>query len=428
VNSSPGTILIRGARQLLTLRGAKEPRRGSGLRELGIICDGSILIRDGILLEVGPTRRVENLGMARGAHEINAAGRVVMPGFVDCHTHLVFPHSSSDEEGEEGSGSPSRAFQAITAKRLEVKARAAVEAMARHGTTTLEAKTGCGLDESGETKILRVLAAMDGDPLEIVPSFLARLGEEARDDSGVPREPMQWLCDELMPKIRRRRFARFAELFWSDDRFTQENAPRFVEASRLLGFPLKVHCDRRSVGSGIRFAIKSGAVSADHVEHATEEEIAALSASRTMATLLPAASLYEGETSRAPGRKLVDSGAAVALGSNFNAQLSPTPSMQAAIALGCLRLGLTAAEAISAATVNAAHAVRSAERVGTLECDKSADVIVLNIPDYRELAHHFGSNLVHLTIKKGRVIYREGDVARRDMTGIGDRRPGIGER
>ena len=187
--STTGTVLIRGARQLLTLRGPKEPRRGAALNDLGIIHDGSLLIRDGIIEEVGTSRRVENLACARDAMEINAAGRVVMPGFVDCHTHLVFPPSGGADADEQ---TAVRLVCSSTGQRLEARARSHVEAMARHGTTTVEAKTGCGADESAEIKILRVLSALKRDPLDVVTTFLLRLpsdgsGEEARTASASNR-------------------------------------------------------------------------------------------------------------------------------------------------------------------------------------------------------------------------------------------------
>jgi imidazolonepropionase len=175
VTPTSGIVLIRGARQLLTLRGPKEARRGAMLDELGIIVDGSVLIRDGVLEEVGPTRRVENLALARGAREIDATGRVVMPGLIDSHTHLLYPFAAAGDEDDAESASPN--VQAVSGRRLELKARSHVDMMARHGTTTFEAKTGGGLDEAAESKFLRVMATLDGDPLDVVPTFLARFDE-----------------------------------------------------------------------------------------------------------------------------------------------------------------------------------------------------------------------------------------------------------
>src|SRR5947209_98026 len=191
-----GTILIRGARQLLTMRELLPgPRRGLALNELSIIPDGALLIRDGVLQEVGSTRRVENLAQARDAVEINAAGRVVMPGFVDSHTHLVFPQGGPWTEEHDDAA---RVVRASTGQRLEAKSRAHLEAMARHGTTTVEAKTGCGPDESAESKLLRVLSALKDDPVEVIPSFLLRL--PTGRDGCCSGDAAQWVIEELLPK------------------------------------------------------------------------------------------------------------------------------------------------------------------------------------------------------------------------------------
>ena len=406
--STEGLILIRGARQLLTLRGSKEPRRGESLNDLGIIQDGSLLIRDGIIEEVGTTRRVENLACAREATEINAAGRVVMPGFVDCHTHLVFPPSGGSDADEQ---SAARLVCSSTGQRLEARARSHVEAMARHGTTTVEAKTGCGADESAEIKILRALSALKRDPLDVITTFLLRLpsdqrGEEAR------RKALESVSVELLPKIRRRRLARFADLVWDSDEDSAECFARYLRLARTLGFACKIHADERSPAAAIAAAVEQLVVSIDHLEHATAAEAALLGGSSTLVTLLPAIGLDNGGR-YAPARALIDSGAAVALATNFNPRHTPMPSMQAVVALACSRMGLTAAEAISSATINGAHALGCADRVGSLEPGKSADLLLLEVSDYRELARQFGANLVRLTMKRGKPIYKAGEVARR---------------
>jgi imidazolonepropionase len=416
--STAGTILIRGARQLLTLRGPKEARRAAALNDLGIIQDGSLLIRDGIIEEVGTSRRVENLACARDAMEINAAGRVVMPGFVDCHTHLVFPPLGGSDADEQ---TAARLVCSSTGQRLEARARNHVEAMARHGTTTVEAKTGCGGDESAEIKILRVLSALKRDPLDVVTTFLLRLpsngsGEEAR------RRAFESVFTELLPKIRRRRLARFADLVWDSDGAFPECFARYLRLARGLGFACKIHADQRSPAAAIAAAVENLVVSIDHLEHATAEDALPLSGSPTMATLLPAVFLHNGDR-HAPARALIDSGAAIALATNFNPRHTPMLSMQAVVALACLHMGLTAAEAISAATINGAHALGCADRVGSLEPGKSADLLLLDVSDYRELGRQFGVNLVRLTMKRGKPIYKAGEVARRPRTfpGVGDK-------
>lgn len=406
--STTGTVLIRGARQLLTLRGPKEPRRGAALDDLGIIHDGSLLIRDGVIEEVGTTRRIENLASARGAMEINAAGRVVMPGFVDCHTHLAFPLLGGPDPDEH---SAAQLLCSNTGQRLEARARPYLDAMARHGTTTVEAKTGCGADESAEIKILRVLSALKRDPLDVVTTFLLHLppdesGEEAR------RQAIESVSAELLPKIRRRRLARFADLVWDNDGAPPEYFTRYLRLARSLGFACKIHAEQQSPAAAIAMAVEHLVVSIDHMEHATAADAKPLGGSPTMATLLPAVSFCN-SGHYAPARALIDTGTALALATNFNPRHTPMLSMQVVVALACSKMGLTAAEAISAATINSAHALGCADRVGSLEPGKSADLLLLDVSDYRELARQFGVNLVRLTMKRGKPIYRAGEVARR---------------
>jgi imidazolonepropionase len=402
------TVLIRGARQLLTLRGPKEPRRGESLNELGIIHDGSLLIRDGVVEEVGTTRRIENLACARDAIEINAAGRVVMPGFVDCHTHLVFPPSGGEDADKQ---SAARLVCSNTHQRLEARAHSHLDAMARHGTTTVEAKTGCGADENAEMKILRVLSALKHDPLEVVATFLLCLSSNGSGEAA-RRQAMESVSAGLLPRIRRRRLARFADLVWDNDDASVECFGRYLKLARGLGFACKIHADQCSPTAAIVTALEHLVVSIDHLEHATAADAVPFGGSPTMVTLLPAASMHNSGDC-APARALIDAGAAIALATNFNPRHTPMPSMQAVVALACWQMGLTATEAISAATINGAHALGCADRVGSLEPGKSADLLILEVSDYRELARQFGANLVRLTMKRGKAIYKAGEVARR---------------
>lgn len=404
VGRNTSTILIRGARQLLTLHGPHGARRGSELNDLGIIADGAVLIQNGVLQEVGPTRRLENLAGARNAIEINAAGRVVMPGFVDCHTHLAFPLGGSLDSGERSA----RVVKNGTSARLAIRVRAHLEAMARHGTTTVEVKTGCGPDESAETKILRVLHELKSDPIDVFATFLFCLPGD--DLNGAHDAATEWVFSDLLPKIRRRRQARYADLAWNDNPAWHARFSRYLQEARHLGFKCKIHADQSCAGEAIRMALAHLVVSIDHLEHASADEAMLLAQGSTIATLLPGAA-FQRETKFAPARELIDAGAAVALATNFNAVHTPALSMQTVVSLACRHMKMTPQEAISAATINAAHALGRAERTGSLELGKLADLLVLNVSDYRELSHHFGHNLVHITIKRGHVIYQEGAVA-----------------
>ena len=366
------------------------------------------MIRDGVLQQIGPTRRVENLAEARRAVEINAAGRVVMPSFVDCHTHLAYPPPGVPDADH---AAAARVIAAATGKRLAAGWLAQLEAMARHGTTTAEIKTGVCREDT-RLKLLRTLAKLKGDPLDIVSTLLLRLPPADGRGEAENAEFTDWVCRELLPQLRTRRLIRFADVAWDGATAHHRCFRRYLSAARTLGFACKMHAEQHYAAAAINMATENRAVTVDHLEQATSSEVSLIAGSGTIATLLPCASFHTG-AGNAPARALVDAGVPIALGSNFHPKYSPTLNMQAAVALGCLRLGLTPAEAVSAATINGAHALGCASRTGSLEPGKSADVAILNISDYRDLAHHFGSNLVHTTMKRGAVIYQEAGVGAR---------------
>ena len=344
--------LVRGARQLVTLHGTSGPRRGADLKSLGIIQDGAVLIVDGEIRDVGPSRRVENLALARQAREIDAIGRVVMPGFVDSHTYLA--------------------------------GRRALGDAVRHGTTTLEAR-------SDEIKILR---AFRKQPIPVVCTFVYRNGTES----------------DMLALLKRRKLAEFAAIRCEEVGFEEKDARRFLSVARDLGFGLKVHTGRRSNPGAVRLAVELGAASVDHVTDVTGEEAMLLAQSNTVATLLPAETFYLGREPYAPARMLIDSGAAVALASGFHPETSPCQSMQMILTLACRRMNMTPAEAIHAATLNAAYALRRDSSAGSLETGKRGDLIVVSVPDYREIPYHFGINLVDVVIKNGDVLVERSEV------------------
>jgi imidazolonepropionase len=417
-------LLIRGAKQLLTLHGPAVPRRGGALGDLGIIPDGSLLIDDGIITEVGPSRRVENLAAARDADVIDASGCVVMPGFVDSHTHLVCgPPRLSDFEmrlagrtyheiAEAGGGImlSVRHVRNTALPKLLHSASKVLRHFVRHGTTSVEAKTGYGLDESSEWKVLRALAELDGRPLDIVPTYLGAhiVPPEfhGRGDSYV-----EWVCTSMMPRIQKKSLARFADIYCDRGAFTLDQTRRYLQGAREHGLLLKVHGEQFEHTGAAQLAAELGAASADHLEQATEDDARALAKSQTIATLLPGSVYFLGLRTYAPARLLIESGAAVALATDYNPGTSPTCSMPMILSLACTEMRMSPAEAISAATINGAHALRMADRVGSLEFGKEADILVVAVPDYREIPYHFGANLVAITIKRGEVLYHAAEVA-----------------
>jgi imidazolonepropionase len=353
--------LVRGARQLLTLRGPSGPRRGADLGNLGIIQDGAVLIADGVIQEVGPSRRLENLALARGAEEIDASGCVVLPGFVDSHVQMV-----------------RRSAQDLSPRALRTLALRVLEEAVRCGTTAVEAKSGPDFSEAGELKTLRVHAALRELPLTLVSTFLAS-GVEAGE--------------RLLPAVRRRKLAEFAEIG------CQPEARRFLTFARQLGLGVKV-------GAGaIALATELGATGVDAIEEVTERDAVLLARSQTIATLSPDIGFQRRDQRRAPARMLIDNGAPVALASALH-----PPNMQTSITLACNAMNMTAAEAITAATINGAYAIGRAGRIGSIEAGKSADLTILSIPDYRELPYHFGINLASLVMIRGAVLVEKSEV------------------
>ena len=394
------TILIRGARQLITLLGPGKPRRGESLNDLGIVSDGAILIRDGRIEQAGPTRRVENLRAARNAREINAAGRVVMPGFVDAAAQL-WPGKPSLRQTESGAAEaiprrPSGELSGLSARLLAARGGDVLAGMARHGTTTVCAVTSTAPDWATELKMLRVLAGLQANPLDVCVAYAG--GSGATVD-------MESLCTEVMPVISRRRLARFAVA--NSTAFEPSDLRRFLACARGLGFRLGVFIGNRPPAIRLAIEMEAAMVALDSIP---EEEIGDLARSHTITLLQPACGSPLNLDRPRAARPLLESGAAVALASGFGLEDGPTYNMQMVISLACSKMGLTPAEAISAATINAAHALGYGEECGSLEPGKRADVIILNVEDYRDLPYRFGINHVHMVLKNGEIICQEGEV------------------
>ena len=405
---------------MLTLRGPKGPRRGQELRDPGLIQDGSVLVIDGVIQEVGPTRRVENLAAARGALEIDATGRVVMPGFVDSHTHLVSgpgwlnsferrTESGLDEEVRPSREAAARHIEQTSRKTLQARAGALIRDSVRHGTTTIEAKSGHGSSATGELKILRTHVALNEQPIPVVSTFMP----PTVWDSGIAASAeayVDWLCTYLLPVIRRRRLAEYVDLACDAEVFTSERSARLLDTAHQLGFRVKLHGGRAGERGAVLLAIQQGAVSVDHVTSPTYDDLRALAESETVATLLPGPVFFRARRQYAPARTLIDAGVPVALATNYNPESCPCQNMQMIVALACLEMNMTPAEAIAAATINGAHAVGRAGRIGSLEVGKQADLLILGASDYREIPYHFGVNLVQTTIRRGEVIYDRAEV------------------
>jgi imidazolonepropionase len=359
-----------------------------------------------VVQEVGPTRRVENLKAARRAVAISAAGHVVMPGFVDSHTHLVFPPPSW---AQSDAGSALNAVKKSTARSIATQARKYLQAMARHGTTTVEVKTGCGGGPSAELKLLRALSLVKQDPVDVVATFLLRLPPHDEEPDSA-EAAVEWACAELLPLLHRQRLAQFADIEWSPDENRQRLIRRYLETAARLGLGCRVHAEGDGAFEAAALGCELRIAGIDHLEQIAAQDLGRMLASGPVVALLPGLAFHTG-SQPAPARALIEAGAAVTLGSNFNRADSPLLSMQTVVSLACREMGMTPAEALVAATINGAHALGRAATAGSIEPGKPADLVVFNVSDYRELGYHSGMNLVHLTMKRGEFIYQEGDVA-----------------
>ncbi len=414
-------MLLHSASQLLTIAGA--PQRGHELGQLGIIPNGAVLFRDGKILSVGTTA---DLCQAYPHEEaLDALGHVVMPGFVDPHTHLLWVGDRAAEfemrlEGKSyleilsaGGGilSTVNLTRQASIETLLEQTRPRLREMLIHGTTTAEAKTGYGLQTEIELRMLQALLLLDAQgPLDIAPTFLGAhaVPPEYKDDlNGYTSH----LCSEMLPAVLRWWIAHlptrplpFVDVFCETGAFSLDQTRRILETAKSFGFPLKVHADEFDNLGGASLAAELGAVSADHLVKTSSADVSALAQSGTVAVALPCTPFGLAEHDYTPAQAILDAGGLLALASDLNPGTAWGGDMQFAIALACRYMKLTPAQAIVAATLNAAAAINRADTIGSLEPGKQADLLILNVSDYRHLGYRFATNLVQTVIKRGVVV------------------------
>ncbi len=425
-------LIVHSANELLTLASPEGPKRGEAMSDLGLIENGALAVHEGCIVLVGTTAEVQAQAAAR--EEIDATGRVVVPGFVDPHTHVVFAGSREDEfelriggatymeimAAGGGIMSTVRATRAATLDELVGQSRPRLDKMLAHGTTTAEAKTGYGLNVADELKMLYAIEELDvSHPLDLVPTFLGAHAVpqeyKGRTDEYVdlvvkemlPAAYMNLVAREMLPaetENRRPEASLFCDVFCEEGVFSVEQSRRVLERARELGLGLKIHADEFKPLGGTALAVELGAVSADHLVCTTDQEIEALAASNTIAVSLPGTTFGLGHHEYTPARKMIESGVALALATDLNPGTCYCESMPFIIALACRYLKLSPAEAIAAATINAAHALGLGEEVGSLEVGKKADILILDIPNYRHLGYRYGPNPVEKVIKSGKPL------------------------
>ncbi len=413
-------MLIHSAKQVLTLAGG--PQRGRELGRLGLIEDGAVLMRDEKIVAVGPSDELR--ASYRDEPTLDAAGCVILPGFVDPHTHLIWAGDRAREfemrlEGKKyleilaaGGGILSTVRQTRTAsiEALMAQTRPRMLRMFAHGTTTAEAKTGYGLQTATELRMLKALLSLDDEsPLELAITFLGAhaVAPEYKDD---PQRYTDLVCATMLPTVQQwwqthapRLPLPFVDVFCETGAFDLQQSRQILTRAKDLGFPLKIHADEFDNLGGAALAAELGAASADHLVKTSDADIAALARSDTVAVSLPSTPFGLAECDYTPAKKIIHAGGLLALATDCNPGTAWNESMQFVITLACRFLGMTPAQAIAASTINAAHAIRRADRIGSLEPGKQADLVILAVPDYRHLGYRFGSNLVRQVVKRGRV-------------------------
>ncbi|MGQ9507437.1 MAG: imidazolonepropionase [Candidatus Bathycorpusculaceae bacterium] len=409
-------LLIVNADELITLAGANQkPRIGKKMLELGIIPHGALAVKDGRIVAVGKT--VEVTKAFKAENVISAHGKTVMPGFVDPHTHLIFSGFREDEfqmrvEGasymeilSSGGGilKTVRETRKASVEKLVDSGLKRLDAMLEYGTTTVEAKSGYGLTTKDELKILESIKRINQlHCVDVVPTFLGAHAIPPEYKAN-PHDYVNLIVEETLPKVAEKRLAKFCDVFCERNVFSLEQSKRILVTGKNYSLKPKIHADEMSILGGAELAADVDAISADHLLFSSVEGIKAIATKGVIAVLLPAAAFSLMLGKYADARLMIDLGVPIALGTDFNPNCL-VENMQLVIAFACHFMKLTSAEALTAATINAAHAIGKADEVGSLEVGKKADIIILDVPNHKFLGYHFGINLVDKVIKNGRVV------------------------
>jgi len=418
-------LLIYSARQLVTCASPGGPKRGASMQDVGLLEDGALAIDAGKIVAVGHTSELLERFSAR--KNLDASSKVVCPGFVDPHTHVVYAGDRVNEfemrikgatymelmAAGGGIVSSARAVRAASVEQLVEETRLRLDTMLGLGTTTLEAKTGYGLDEASEMKLLAAIESLaSSHPCTVVPTFLGAhaIPTEYKAD---PERYVTLVIERMLPQaaawyqgswFKSQNIPFFCDVFCEQNAFTLDQSRRILEAGLALGLGAKIHTDEFTALGGVTLAADLGAVSADHLDVTTPKERARLAASDTVAVVLPAVNFNLGSATFADARSLLDDGAVLALSTDINPGSAPCPSMPLVMAIATRYQRLLPSEALNASTINAAYAIGMGGQVGSLEIGKQADVLILNTGDYRHVCYQFGGNFVETVVKNGIVL------------------------
>jgi len=413
-------LLIGNAGEVVTLRGgSRKPLIGGQMKNLGIIKDGSIAVNEGKIVAVGKTGKIKR--KFEGKATVDADGKVVMPGFVDPHTHLVFAGSREEEfemriQGstymeilERGGGILKTVRETRKASRDELieSCKKTLDTMLEHGTTTVEAKSGYGLTTTDEIKCLEVMKVLnEKHPIDIVPTFLGAHAIPLEYEDNADKY-VDLTINEMIPEVASRKLAEFCDVFCEKAVFNINQSRKILLKGKEQGLTPKLHADEMTRLGGAELAAEVGAISASHLLFASNDGLKAMAKKGVMAILLPGASFSLMTGRYADARKTISWGVPVALGTDFNPSCW-IESQQIVIALACHQMCMTPSEAITATTINAAHAINRAQTAGSLEAGKKADIAVLNAPNHKFLGYRFGTNLIDKVIKNGKLVVNEG--------------------
>jgi imidazolonepropionase len=411
------TVAVVRAAQLVTLAGPKRPRVGAEMGELAIIRDGGMLVQDGRVVKTGSSEEIEK-ALPAGAHVVEAAGKVVLPGFVDAHAHPVFGGDRIDEfemrsrgaTYEEiaaaGGGIRSSVRRTRAASEDELLAQAKKHAgwFLQGGTTTVEAKSGYGLSVEDELKILRVIRRLNREtPIEFVPTFLGAhaIPEEFQN---APGQYVALVIHKMLPRVAEEQLAEYCDIFCERGYFDIAEAEIILKAAQEHGLRLRMHVDQLTNSGGAFLAARLRAATADHLEQVNSAEIIALGEAGVQPVLLPGSVYALGKTRYPPAREMIETGLAVVLATDFNPGSSPTPSMQMVLSLASTQMKMTPAESLTAATINAAYSLNRGDQIGSLEAGKLGNFVIYDCTDYRELAYYFGVSRTHGVFVRGEKV------------------------